>query len=407
MAFMKLAQQIKTIGYMLAAMLLAGSMAACDVQSFDDAASAFNGNSPPAPPPPPPPPPPPGTGFNPVFSEIQSNVFTPSCAGSSCHSGVNPRANLNLEAANSYAMLVGIASDQDGGIERVNPGSPDLSYLIRKLENIGGVGVMPPSGMLAQPVIETIRQWITAGALDDTAVVVDFIQVASLSPAPGAPLTVSPAQIIAGFDADLDASTVNALTFILEASVDGVFDNGDDVQITALNISVGANPRSAIFDINGVLADDTYRVRLLGDGANIIMDTNANVLDGEFIAGFPSGDGTAGGDFVSQFSITTPVAPTFDEIQTTVFTLSCASCHSGANLPAGLDLSAGNSFAMLVGIASSQDPTMQRVNPDDPDLSYLIRKMEGNGVTVMPPSGMLNQTIIDGIRLWIENGAPP
>ena len=181
----------------------------------------------------------------------------------------------------------------------------------------------------------------------------------------------------------------------------------DDIQITALNISVGANPRSAIFDINGALADDTYRVRLLGDGANIIMDTNANVLDGELIVGFPSGDGTAGGDFVSQFTITTPVAPTFAEIQTTVFTPVCASCHSGANLPAGLDLSAGNSYAMLFQIASTQDPNFQRVDPGDPDLSYLIMKMEGNGVTVMPPTGMLNQTVIDGIRLWIANGAPP
>ncbi len=399
---MKIAKQLKTLGYMLAAMLLAGSLVACDVQSFDDAAAAFNSNNPP-------PPPPPGTGFNPVFSEIQSNVFTPSCATAGCHSGANPPANLNLEAANSYAMLVGIASDQDGGIQRVNPGSPDLSYLIRKLENIGGVGVMPPSGMLAQPVIDTIRQWITAGALDDTAVVVDFIQVASLSPAPGAPLTVSPAQIIAGFDADLDVSTVNALTFILEASVDGVFDNGDDVQITALNISVGANPRSAIFDINVVLPDDTYRVRLLGDGANIIMDTNANVLDGEFIAGFPSGDGTAGGDFVSQFSITTPVAPTFDEIQTTVFTPSCATCHFGATPPEGLNLEAGNSYEMLFQVASTQNLAILRVDPDFPDTSYLIMKMEANGVTVMPPppTGMLNQSVIDGIRLWIENGAPP
>jgi len=198
------------------------------------------------------------------------------------------------------------------------------------------------------------------------------------------------------------------LTYLLDGSVDGVFDNGDDVQITALSITVGANPRTATFSINAVLPDDTYRVRLLGNGANVILDTNANRLDGELIAGLPSGDGTEGGDFLSQFSLMTPVAPTFDEIQTTVFTPSCASCHSGANLPAGLDLSAGNSFAMLVGVASSQDPNIQRVNPGNPDLSYLIRKLENTGnVGVMPPTGMLPQTVIDGIRLWIENGAPP
>jgi hypothetical protein len=64
---------------------------------------------------------------------------------------------------------------------------------------------------------------------------------------------------------------------------------------------------------------------------------------------------------------------------------------------------------MLFQIPSTQNANFQRVNPGNPDLSYLIMKMEGNGVTVMPPppTGMLNQTVIDGIRLWIENGAPP
>lgn len=398
---MKLTKQCKTIGSLFAVMLLAGSMVACDVQTYDDAASAFDDNNPPAPPPP-------GSGFNPVFSEIQSNVFTPSCATANCHSGGNPPANLNLEAANSYAMLVGIPSDQDNGIQRVNPLNPNLSYLIQKLEGTAGTGgMMPPSGMLAQPVIDTIRQWITAGALDDTAVVPVPIKVNSLSPAPGANLVTAPTQIVAGFTADLDVSTVNALTFILDASVDGNFGNGDDVQITAANISVGGNPRSAIFTVNGVLADDTYRVRLLGNGANVIMDTDANVLDGEFLAGFPSGDGTVGGDFAAQFSIASAAGLTFDEIQTTVFTPSCANCHSGANLPAGLDLSAGNSYAMLFQVASTQDPNIQRVNPGNPDLSYLIRKMEGNVVSVMPPMGMLNQAVINDIRSWIQNGAQP
>jgi len=406
---MKIAKQLKMLGYMLAAVLLAGSLVACDVESFDDAAAPFGGNNPnPPPTPPPPPPPPPGTGFNPVFSEIQSNVFTPTCASSGCHSGANPQANLNLEAANSFAMLVGIASDQVGGIQRVNPGNPDNSYLIQKLEGNASVGgVMPPSGMLPQADIDTIRQWITAGALDDRAVVTVPIQVSTLSPAPAANLQAAPTQIVAGFSADLDTSTVGALTFLLDGSVDGTFDNGDDVQIAALNVAVGANPRTATFSINGVLADDSYRVRLLGNGANVILDVNANRLDGELIAGLPSGDGTEGGDFVSQFSVMTPVALTFDEIQTTVFTPNCTTCHSGAAPPEGLNLEAGMSYAMLFQIPSTQVPAIQRVNPGFPDLSYLITKMEGNGVTVMPPTGMLDQTVIDGIRLWIENGAPP
>jgi hypothetical protein len=72
-----------------------------------------------------------------------------------------------------------------------------------------------------------------------------------------------------------------------------------------------------------------------------------------------------------------------------------------------LNLQAGNSYAMLFQVASTQNLAILRVDPGFPDTSYLIMKMEANGVTVMPPTGMLNQTVIDGIRLWIENGAPP
>ena len=122
-----------------AAVILAG----CDVQTYDDAASAFNDNAP-STPPPPPPPPPPGASFGPNFSEIQAAVFTPDCATSGCHAGANPAAGLNLEAASSYAMLVGVASSQDANIQRVNAGNPDQSYLIQKLEGTAGSG-QPPS----------------------------------------------------------------------------------------------------------------------------------------------------------------------------------------------------------------------------------------------------------------------
>ncbi len=398
---MKRITRLQILKPVLVVLTLAGATAGCDVQTFDDAAAAFGGTNLP--------PPPSGSGFNPVFSAIQSNVFTPSCATANCHSGSNPPESLNLEAANSYALLVGIASQQDNGIQRVNPGNPALSYLVQKLEGTAATGgQMPPTGALGQSVIDTIRQWISDGALDDTAVGATPIRVSSLSPAPGANLSVAPTQIVAGFDANLDASTVNALTFILEASVDGVFDNGDDAQITALSISVPlANPRSAIFDLNGVmLADDTYRIRLLGSGPNVIMDTNANVLDGELIAGLPSGDGAAGGDFSSLFTLMAPAALTFDEIQANVFTAVCSGCHAGANPPAGLDLSTANaSYAGLVNVASAGDPLIDRVEPNVADNSYLIMRMEGTVLPVMPPSGMLNQAVINDIRLWIQNGA--
>ena len=223
---------------------------------------------------------------------------TPSCATSSCHAGGAPPAGLNLEAANSYAMLVGIASSQDAGLMRVLAGDPDNSYLIHKLEGAATiVGVQMPPGNAMDPAdIAVIRQWISDGAIDDTASVPGPISVASLSPAPGAALTTAPHQIIVGFDREVDASTVNAMTFIVEGSGgDGSFAEGNEVAITAPSIGPPhANPRGAVFDLSGVaLADDTYRVRLLGNGAWIVMDLDANALEG--------------GDFEAQFTLTTPL----------------------------------------------------------------------------------------------------
>lgn len=311
-------------------------------------------------------------------------------------------------------MLVGVASDQDANIQRVNPGNPDNSYLIQKLEGSAGSGQqMPPNNALPQADIDVIRQWITDGAIDDRAQASNPIRVASLSPAPNAALQGAPAQILAGFDRNVDASTVNANTFLLTGSGgDGTFNDGNEISIAAASISVpGANPASAVFDLTGVaLADDTYQVSLLGDGASVILDLDANALDGENLGVFPSGNGAAGGDFTSTFTIATPVVlgPTLDQIQAVVFGPVCSGCHNGvgAALPGVLDLtSADASFGALVNVASIQQAALMRVMPFDPDSSYLIHKLEANGTTVMPPSGMLPAATIAEIRQWITDGA--
>ena len=317
-------------------------------------------------------------------------------------------------------MLVGVASNQEPGTQRVNPTNPNSSYLIQKLEGTAASGgQMPPSGGLQQADIDTIRQWISAGAIDNTAQASAPIRVTSLSVSPGSTLTAAPAQIIAGFDRELDVSTVNATTFILEASNnDSTFGDGDDLAITAASISVpGANPQSAVFDLTGVaLADDTYQVRLLGTGASIIMDLDANALDGEFSGAFPSGNSVAGGNFAAQFTIATPVVigPTLDEIQAAVFTPTCATsaCHSNGAMAAGLSLAdADISFQELVGEFSNQNgqSAVMLVAPNDPDASYLIRKLENAaGITGsrMPIGGAaLPQTDINQIRQWISDGA--
>ncbi|NNC76519.1 MAG: hypothetical protein HKN77_01070, partial [Woeseiaceae bacterium] len=228
-------------------------------------------------------------------------------------------------------------------------------------------------------------------------------------------------QIIVGFDRDVDASTVNANTFQLVASGgDGTFGEANDVSISAASINVpGANPASAAFDLTGInLADDTYQVSLFGTGASVILDLDANELDGEYTGNLPSGDGAAGGNFIVQFAIATPVTlePNLDSIQAIIFDSNCASCHSGPtsnSLPSGMDLSTADaSYDALLGpagagVPSIQQPTIMRVMPNDPDNSYLIQKLEGTAATgnVMPPTGALDAADIAEIRQWIMDGA--
>jgi hypothetical protein len=171
-----------------------------------------------------------------------------------------------------------------------------------------------------------------------------------------------------------------------------------------------------VFDMSTAApVPDTYRVTLAGAGAATIQDLDANALDGEFSATFPSGDGTAGGDFVAQFTAD-GILPTLQSIQDNVFTPICSGCHTGPTggvLPFGMDLtSLSMSFLSLVGTASVEVPALNRVTANDPDNSYLIQKLEGAaGIigTQMPPplagGALLDQATIDAIRLWITNGA--
>jgi hypothetical protein len=363
-------------------------------------------------------PPPPGgiPNLQATFTSIQDNVFTPICTA--CHVGATAPQGLRLDAANSYGLLVGVASAQAPTVLRVAPGNPGASYLIQKLEGTATVGGrMPLNGTpLAQGDIDIIRQWITDGAQAAPPPPAAPIRMSSLSPLPESVLTALPASITAMFDRAPDASTVNSGTFLVDRSGgDGTFEDGNEVAVTAASITVpAANTSSAVFDLAGApAADDTYRVRLLGAAAGNVQDADANALDGEFSGSFPSGDGTAGGDFVATFLVSA-TEPTLTSIQTNVFTPRCAGCHTGpapGALPAGMDLSsAAASHASLVGVASIEVPSLQRVSAGDPANSYLIHKLEGTQTVGarMPLTGQpLDHTTITIIRLWITDGANP
>ena len=103
-----------------------------------------------------------------------------------------------------------------------------------------------------------------------------------------------------------------------------------------------------------------------------------------------------------------PLAATFASIQQNVFTPVCTRCHAGAAAPAGLRLDEASSYAMLVNVPSVEVPAVRRVRPGDPNLSYLIQKLEGTAAVGgrMPLNAPpLPQATIDIIRQWISEGA--
>ncbi len=353
-----------------------------------------------------------------TLASIQANVFNPSCIV--CHAGASAPQGLRLDVTNSFTNLVGVASRQDSSFLRVMPGNPDLSYLIQKLEGKASVGQQMPLGgpPVPQSTINFVRQWITDGALPDSSGPPNVPPVVvSLIPDPDSVVGNLPPDITAGFDQDIDASTINGMTFrLIRSGGDGTFGDGNEEVITPASVALsGMNPRLAIMDLTGVSAiEDRYQITLHGAGPNMILGISGVALDGEYPGSFPSGDGTVGGDFVVEFELQ-GIQPSLASIQNNIFTPTCsvAGCHSGPpgpNLPAGMDLSSANaSFSSLVNIASFQEPTILRVATGDADNSYLIHKLEGTSAqgSRMPQGGpFLDQATIDVIRLWIDIGAP-
>ncbi len=119
---------------------------------------------------------------------------------------------------------------------------------------------------------------------------------------------------------------------------------------------------------------------------------------------------------------------TFDAIQRVIFdspVYGCtnAACHSGANPGGGLDLTAGNSFASLLGedgkgaaATNAVGERVRRVVPGEPDQSFLYDKLARRtlpddgpylqGGTDMPSgTAKLTESHLEAIYAWIRGGA--
>jgi hypothetical protein len=132
-----------------------------------------------------------------------------------------------------------------------------------------------------------------------------------------------------------------------------------------------------------------------------------------FILGGCAGNGDgldANGRPLGDASVSVALSADFQSIQDNVFTPICSVCHVGGGAPMGLRLDAANAYNLLVGVPSTEVPSILRVKPSDPDNSYVIQKLEGHAAVGarMPFGGpYLSSDTVAFIRQWISNGAPP
>ncbi|MDX1455427.1 MAG: hypothetical protein R3217_08240 [Gammaproteobacteria bacterium] len=232
---------------------------------------------------------------DPTLTSIQENVFTPICT--QCHVGASAPEGLRLEDGMTYGMTVNVASSQVPSLDRIEPGDPDNSYLIQKIEGTAASGERMPRGgpFLSDDVVNAMRQWVTDGAQNNKFQPSDkpATFMAAWPPA-ASELSASPQAMILLSEAELDATTVDAFSVQLfrmnsdAGQLEAV--SGVEVQLTSLQ------PTVLKLQTAEPLSDGDYLIRLAGQGDYALKDRRGYLIDGD-------GDGQAGGDYTTLFSI--------------------------------------------------------------------------------------------------------
>jgi outer membrane protein assembly factor BamB len=151
------------------------------------------------------------------------------------------------------------------------------------------------------------------------------------------------------------------------------------------------------------------RLRTVELGQTNCADTNCTLI-------LPTTSSTTTTTTTTTSTTTTTLPPSWAVIQANVVGPTCGGCHGGNGGLSGLS-GCNTGYAAIVGVPSTELPTMNRVQAGDPTMSYLMLKLDGTQHTYdaqctggscqaqMPLGGQLSQGVRDAIRTWIMNGA--
>ncbi len=173
-----------------------------------------------------------------------------------------------------------------------------------------------------------------------------------------------------------------------------------EADVTLEGASVGNISGSLVVDedeltfvaTGGPLAADTYMVTLRSDSDAIVDAALGELLDGEYSGTLPSGDGTAGGDFVYSFSVESP-----EQLVVSVSDFACGPAQavqapaegSGEELPDGLLVQFSDAGGVTSGVLTiTYDPdlltiTNVQAGPDAPSGMLVETNLTESGVAVI------------------------
>jgi uncharacterized protein (TIGR03118 family) len=304
---------------------------------------------------------------------------------------LNAPWGVAVAPATGFGSLSGKVLIGNFGDGVINAYDPDSGAFVDSLKNSAGQPIANPglwgmafgNGARNQP---TTTLYFAAGIANEAAGLYGRIDLGATAPDIVAP-TVT-------LSAPASAATVSGSTAVTATAA-------DNIGVTSVQFLAGATPigtaTAAPFTIN-------WDTTTTANGA-VSLTAQATDQAGNVTIS------TAVGVMVNN-QAPPPQTITLTQLQSTIFTPRCSSCHSGngASLPGSMNLtSAAASFTSLVNVTSEKNPPLKRVLPGQPNDSYIIHKLEGTdlGATNRMPLGgpFLDQATIDTVRTWITQGA--
>jgi hypothetical protein len=142
-------------------------------------------------------------------------------------------------------------------------------------------------------------------------------------------------------------------------------------------------------------------------GIDIYIDTESDV-PGDGTPGVDTED-AEGSDATAVDIDTSPPRPTLADVHREVFAVACVQCHID-RVSGGLSLRDDDALLDRLLAPSVQLTTMARIDPQNPDGSYLWLKLIGDHEAAggsgqrMPLSGAIDGNSLDLVERWIRTG---